>query len=87
MSNLLAEIRSDEKAQVSNVSIDVIATKEGIPERFTSIALDISADYNAPELIQKLVNDAKAKCLVSNSIKDAIKLSFNIKDRNDFPKQ
>ena len=77
MSNLLAAIRTRE-APVSDVRVDIIAVKEDAPPRFTDIELKISASYNDREMMVKLVMIAERGCLVANSIKNAIQLSFTI---------
>lgn len=75
MSNLLAAIRA-RQVPVSNISVNVIATKGASPTRFTAIELRISADYEDRALMEKLVTIAENGCLVANSIKHAIDLSF-----------
>lgn len=75
MSTLLAAIRA-RQADVSDVSIDVAATIDGTPARFTAAMLTISAIYEDQDLMDKLVTISQRGCLVVNTIKDAIDLDF-----------
>ena len=77
MSNLLEAIRTRDAA-ISDVSIDVAGTLEGSPARFTAIDMNISANYDDADLIQKLVTISERSCIVANSIKAAVNLRFNI---------
>ena len=77
MSNLLAAIRAREAA-VSNIRIEVIGTLGSNPGRFTGVELKITADYNDRDLMTKLVTIAERGCLVANTLKDAVNLSFSI---------
>jgi putative redox protein len=77
MSNLLAAIRT-RQAAVSDVNVEVVATKGENPTRFTAVKLLISAQYEDAAEIEKLVTIAERGCLVANSIRGAIDLSFEI---------
>ena len=77
LSNLYAAIIAREAA-ISNVSVDVVGTMEANPSRFSAISLNISGDYDDREQMEKLVTIAERGCLVANSIKNAIDLSFTI---------
>jgi putative redox protein len=77
MSNLLAAIRAREAA-VSNVRIEVIGTLGSKPGRFTGVELKIAADYSDRDLMTKLVTIAERGCLVANTLKEAMTLSFSI---------
>ena len=77
LSNLYAAIIARE-ATISNVTVDVAGTMEANPSRFSAISLNISGDYEDRDQMEKLVTIAERGCLVANSIKDAIDLSFTI---------
>ena len=77
LSNLYAAIIAREAA-ISNVTVDVVATMEANPSRFSAIALNISGDYEDRDQMEKLVTIAERGCLTANSIKNAINLSFTI---------
>lgn len=77
LSNLYAAIIARE-APIANVTVDVVATMEANPSRFSAIALNISGDYEDREQMEKLVTIAERGCLTANSIKNTIDLSFTI---------
>jgi organic hydroperoxide reductase OsmC/OhrA len=56
----------------------VTATLDGTPERFTEMSVVVSAARSEPELFQKLVGIAERSCAVSNTLRDVIRLTFNI---------
>jgi putative redox protein len=77
LSTLLAAVRTRE-ADVSNVRVSVIGTIGGVPERFESIALRVSAHYGDQDAMRKLVAMAERGCLVTNTLKDAVALSVTL---------
>jgi putative redox protein len=77
MSNLLAAIQARE-ADVSDISIEVVARLEESPPHFSEVALNISGNYNDRDLMEKLVIIAERGCIVANTIKPAVKLTFNV---------
>jgi putative redox protein len=77
MSNLLAAIRARDAA-VSTIRIEVIGTLGTTPGRFTAIELKISADYSDRDLITRLVTIAERGCLVANTLREPVDLSFSI---------
>jgi putative redox protein len=77
LSTLLAAVRTREAA-VSNVCVSVIGTIGGVPERFESMALRVSAHYEDQEVMRKLVAMAERGCLVTNTLKDAVALSVTL---------
>jgi putative redox protein len=77
LSTLLAAVRTRE-ADVSNVRVSAVGTVGGVPERFESIALHVSARYSDRDLMQKLVAIAERGCLVTNTLKDAVQLSVTL---------
>jgi putative redox protein len=77
MSTLLAAVRTRE-ADVSDVRVSVTGTIGGVPERFESMALRVSAKYSDRDLMRKLVTMAERGCLVTNTLKDAVLLSVEV---------
>ena len=71
LSTLLAAVRTRE-ADVSNVRVSVTGTIGGVPERFESIALRVSARYTDEDLMRKLIALSERGCLVTNTLKDAV---------------
>jgi len=77
LSTLLAAVRARD-ADVSNVRVSVTGTIGGVPERFESMALRVSAAYEDDDLMRKLVAMAERGCLVTNTLKDAVVLSLHL---------
>lgn len=77
LSTLLAATRTRE-ADVSNVRVSVVGTIGGVPERFESMAVRVSATYSDAELMRKLVAMSERGCLVTNTLKDAVALSVSL---------
>ena len=71
MSTLLAAINARE-APVTNVRAEVTGTLEDTPPRFTSVTVQVSADCDDPELLEKLVQVAENGCIMVNSLKRGI---------------
>jgi putative redox protein len=69
-SHLLAAIRARE-ADVTGVRVDVTGTLDGAPERFTSFTLDVSAQSQDAELVQKLVTIAGRACQVMTTLRQS----------------
>ncbi len=78
MSTLLAAIKARE-ANVSDVHIDINGTLEESPERFSAIEMTVMATYEDEELVRKLVTIAERSCIVSNTLKEAVDLSVNVR--------
>lgn len=77
ISNLLAAIRA-RQADISNIDIEITGTLTDNPTRYTAIQLNIMAQYNDPELMDKLVTMSERACIVANSIRSAIALKLNV---------
>ena len=77
MSTLLAAVRT-RTARVSNVRLAVDGTVGGVPERFEAIAMRVSATCDGEAELQKLVTIAERGCLVTNTLKDAVRLSVEL---------
>ena len=77
LSTLLAAVRTRE-ADVSNVRVSVVGTIGGVPERFESMAVRVSATYGDADLMQKLVAMSERGCLVTNTLKGAVALEVSL---------
>lgn len=77
ISNLLAAIRAREAA-VSNVDITITGTLESAPPRFSAVQMNIAADYDDRDLMEKLVTISERGCIVANTLKHAVDLSITI---------
>ncbi len=78
MSTLLAAIKA-RNANVSDVHIDISGALEESPARFSAIEMTVMATYDDEELIRKLVTIAERSCIVSNTLKDAVDLTVNMR--------
>ena len=74
LSTLLSAVKT-RGADVSDVHVAVVGTIDGTPERFESMALHVTAKYADEDVMHKLVEIAERGCLVSNTLKDAVRLS------------
>jgi putative redox protein len=77
MSNLLAAVQARD-ADVSDLALDITAVLEATPPRFSAVTLAISGNYPDRELMEKLVTIAERGCIVANTIKGSVDLSFSI---------
>jgi putative redox protein len=77
LSTLLAAVRTRE-ANVSNVRVSVTGSIGGVPERFESMALRVSATYDDEDLMRKLVAIAERGCLVTNTLSNAVLIEVRI---------
>ena len=77
MSNLLAAIRARE-SKASNVVLNISSRVGGSPVKFTDITVRVSAEQVGQEELEKLVVIAERGCIVVNSIKDAIPVTFQV---------
>lgn len=78
MSTLLAAIKARE-ADVSDVHLDISGSLEESPARFSAIEMTVMATYEDEELMRKLITIAERSCIVSNTLKDALDLSVNLR--------
>ena len=76
-STLLAAVRTRD-ANISDVQIAVTGTIGGVPERFETISMRVSANYDNPDLMRKLLLVAERGCLVTNTLKDAVVISVEL---------
>ncbi|BCR06275.1 hypothetical protein DESUT3_33440 [Desulfuromonas versatilis] len=77
MSNLLAAVKTREE-KVGELTVEVVATLADSPQRFTAIDLRVGGQYSDKDLLHKLVTIAERGCIVANSIRNSVKLSFSI---------
>lgn len=75
MSNLLEAIRTRE-ANIQDVKIAVNGNLEGSPPYFTAIEMRISAQYDDKALLEKLITISERSCIVANTLKSSVDLSF-----------
>ena len=79
MSNLLEIVRTRE-SDIADISVDIVGNLEGTPPHYTSIDLQISASGSDYPELEKFVTMAERACIVANSIKGAIDLSFSVSE-------
>jgi putative redox protein len=77
LSTLLAAVRTRD-ADVSNVRVSVTGTIGGVPERFESMEVRVSARYGDADLMRKLVAMSERGCLVTNTLKHAVTLEVSL---------
>jgi putative redox protein len=77
MSNLLAAVHA-RKAEVTDLTVELVARLEEAPPRFSEVRLNISGRYTDRELMEKLVVIAERGCIVANTVKNSVNLSFSI---------
>jgi len=77
MSTLLAAIKTRE-ADVSGVKLSVAGTIGGVPERFESLHMRVSAKHNDADLMRKLMMMAERGCLVTNTLRDAVIITLEL---------
>ena len=77
MSNLLAAVQARD-ADVSDLNIEIAATLEETPPHFSAVDLTITGNYPDKDTMQKLVTIAERGCIVANTIKSSVKLTFII---------
>jgi uncharacterized OsmC-like protein len=76
-SHLLAAIRA-RSAPMTGVKVAVTGTLDGVPERFTTFSLDVTAECPDVDLAHRLVTVAARSCQVVNTLRhvSAISLSY-----------
>ena len=76
-SNLLAAIKS-KSAEVSNVELTIKATLAESPARFSKIEVEVYAQYEDRELMEKLLIIAERGCIIANTLKNEVELSVSL---------
>jgi putative redox protein len=74
MSNLLAAIKA-RNIEASGLGVEVSATLEDAPSRFTEITLRVHGDYNDRDLMAKMIVIAERGCIVANTVRNAVALT------------
>jgi len=77
MSNLLAAAQA-RQADSSDLILELDATLEEAPPHFSAVTLTITGNYPDKDSLQKLVTIAERGCIVANTIKNSVKLTFAI---------
>ena len=77
MSNLLATVQARE-VEASDLNLELNATLEETPPHFSAVELTITGNYPDRDAMQKLVTIAERGCIVANTIKDSVKLTFTV---------
>lgn len=77
MSNLLALVQSRE-TKASSLALEITGILEGAPARFSAVYIRVSGRYEDRAQMEKLVTMAERACIVANTIKSAVKLSFAV---------
>ncbi len=74
MSTLLAAIRTRE-ADVSNVRTEVTGTLVENPTRFSTVSLEVTADYADADLFRHLVEIGERGCIMVNTLRGTVDFS------------
>ena len=77
MSNLLAAIIARE-VDIKDVKVKLTGTLIDNPTRFSAIHLDVVGDGADKAQMEKMVTIARRSCVIGNTIKDSVELSFTI---------
>ena len=77
MSNLLAAVAARESS-VSGIQLTIVGTLDSAPPRYSSIEMDITAEYSDPEEMSKLITIAERGCISANTLKSAVDLSIRL---------
>ena len=77
MSTLLAAVKARDAA-IDNVRINIDGTLDGNPSHFTAIKMNVSGDYDDKADMEKLVTIAERSCIVANTLKGSVDLSFEV---------
>jgi putative redox protein len=74
-SHLLAAMRARDAA-LTGIRVAVSGTLDGAPERFTTIAVDVTAETPDTALLEKLVTIAARACQVMNTLRPAVPIAI-----------
>lgn len=77
MSNLLELVRN-RGASVRDIEVRVEGIIEGTPKKFTAVSLAVSGKAEDQEEFEKLVLMAERACIMTNTVKDALDVSFSV---------
>ena len=77
MSTLLEVVRT-RQAAISDIQVAITGTLDGTPPHYTAIRLLISAQQSDRVQFEKFVIMAERACIVANSLRAAVPLTFEI---------
>lgn len=78
MSNLLEIVRTREAA-ISDITIDVVGTlSDDKPTRYIAIDMQVSAQQEDHDQLEKFVTMSERACIVANSLKQGIELNVSV---------
>jgi putative redox protein len=80
MSNLLEIIRTRE-ANIHHIQLDIYGTLETAPSRFSTITMQLTADYPDADEMEKFVTMAEKGCIVANTLRPAVQIGWQIQPR------
>lgn len=80
MKNLQAAIKG-RNAAISDVEVDVVGTATDRPNKFTDIELRVSAVADDATQLEKLVTISERGCLLANTLRDSVNLTFTVTQR------
>jgi putative redox protein len=77
VSTLLAAVKT-RGADVGGIRVEITGIVGGVPERFESIHMSVSASYANEDDMRKLLAIAERGCLVTNTLRDAVSISVKL---------
>jgi putative redox protein len=75
LSNLLAAVRTRE-ADLFDIRVDVEATPEGTPPRFTALEIRVAAAGADQDQLPHLIEIADRGCIMMNTLRETVSVSF-----------
>ncbi len=75
MSNLLAAIKARD-AEIEDIRLTIDGTLVDTPQRYSAINVTVAAHHNDKALLEKLVIMSDRACIVSNTLRRSVDLSF-----------
>jgi putative redox protein len=66
------------EANASSLALEITGTLEGTPARFTAVHMRVSGRYEDRAQMEKMVTMAERACIVANTVKRAVELSFAV---------
>jgi hypothetical protein len=76
MSHLMAAANRAPEAAMTNVSVVVTGTLDGIPERFTAFTMDVAAECIDSEFVRELIAIAGRLCPVVSTLRLAAPIAI-----------
>jgi len=64
--------------EAPDLNLELNATLEEAPPHFSAVELTITGNYPDRDAMQKLITIAERGCIVANTIKDSVKLTFTL---------